>query len=173
MKSKYAIIIFLINIISFPVIAQDTNKTRIDEKSQMEILIGLCNRRGLQSSLFKTYYDSEYAAYKTDSATIAELKKILASKNIKITIVMGSWCGDSQEQVPGFYKILDATGFSDNNVTLYCVDRSKKTDKGETAGLNITLVPTFIFYLDGKETGRITETPKESLEKDMLGIVSN
>lgn len=84
---------------------------------------------------------------------------------------MGSWCGDSQEQVPRFLKIMDAIGFSENNITIYCVDRNKKTDKGETDNLKITLVPTFIFYKDGKEIGRIVETPKTTLEKEMLEII--
>lgn len=152
--------------------AQDLNKTKIDEKSQMEVLTGLCNRDGLKSNLFKTYYESEYTAYTPDASTIASLKTVMANKNITVTIVMGSWCGDSQEQVPRFYKIIDALGYADTNVTLYCVDRTKKTDKGETDNLNITLVPTFIFYKDGKEIGRITETPKMTLEKDLLEIIS-
>jgi thiol-disulfide isomerase/thioredoxin len=151
--------------------AQDINKTKIDEKSQMEVLTGLCNRDGLKLNLFKSYYDTEYAAYTPDATTINNLKTFLANKNIKVVIVMGSWCGDSQEQVPRFYKIIDAIGFLDSNITLYSVDRTKKTEKGETDNLNITLVPTFIFYKDGKEIGRITETPKETIEKDMLGII--
>ena len=152
--------------------AQNINKTKVDEKSQMEVLTGLCNRDGLKSNLFKTYYESEYNSYTPDTATIKKLKKLIADKKITVTIVMGSWCGDSQEQVPRFYKIIDALNFSEKNVTLYCVDRSKKTDNGETDNLAITLVPTFIFYNDGKEIGRIIESPKKSIEKEMLKIIS-
>lgn len=170
MKTLTTILVFVLFITYAN--AQELNRTKIDEKSQMEVLIGLCNRDGLKSNLFKTYYESEYASYTPDATTIASLKTSLANKNIKVTIVMGSWCGDSQEQVPRFYKIIDALGFADTNVTLYCVDRTKKTDKGETDNLNITLIPTFIFYKDGKEIGRITETPKATLEKDMLEIIS-
>jgi hypothetical protein len=39
-------------------------------------------------------------------------------------------------------------------------------------GLNITKVPTFIFYKKGKEVGKIVETLKTSLEQYMLGIRS-
>lgn len=172
MKSSAKILVLLFLCISLNAFSQEMNKTKIDEKSQMEVLIGLCNRDGLKSDLFKTYFETEYAAYTPDAATINGLKAAIANKNIKITIVMGSWCGDSQEQVPRFYKIIDQLGFTENNVTLYCVDRSKKTDKGETVNLGILLVPTFIFYQDGKEIGRITETPKINLEKDFLEIVS-
>jgi thiol-disulfide isomerase/thioredoxin len=171
MKNKIGLFIFSC-LLSLPVMAQDTNRTKIDEKSQMEVLIGLCNRNGLKSNLFKTYYETEYAAYLPDTATISELKRSLVNKNILTTIVMGSWCGDSQEQVPRFYKIIDAVGYSESNITLYCVDRTKKTDKGETNNLNITLVPTFIFFKDGKEIGRIIESPKQILEKDIAEIIS-
>jgi thiol-disulfide isomerase/thioredoxin len=172
MKTSKIILIVFISLISISVFAQDINRTKIDEKSQMEVLIGLCNRDGLKSNLFKTYYDSECSAYTPDASTVNNLKTTFLNKNIKVTIVMGSWCGDSQEEVPRFYKIIDALGFSETNVTIYCVDRTKKTDKGETDNLGIRLVPTFIFYNDGKEIGRITESPKETLEKKILEIVS-
>jgi thiol-disulfide isomerase/thioredoxin len=152
--------------------AQEINKTMIDDKSQMEDLIGLCNRDGLKSDIFKTYYDTEYNAYKTNAIDNGNLKAALANKNITVTIVMGSWCGDSQEQVPRFFKIADAIEFAEKNITIYCVDRNKKTEKGEIDNLKITLVPTFIFYKDGKEIGRIVESPKATLEKDMLEIIS-
>jgi len=172
MKTSKIILIVFINLICTGVFAQDMNRTKIDEKSQMEVLIGLCTRDGLKSNLFKTYYESEYTAYTPDVSTVNNLKTLLLNKNIKVTIVMGSWCGDSQEQVPRFYKIIDALGFSEADVTIYCVDRTKKTDKGETDNLGIKFVPTFIFYKEGKEIGRITESPKETLEKDILDIVS-
>jgi len=41
----------------------------------------------------------------------------------------------------------------------------------EVDGLEIHFVPTFIFYRDEEEIGRIIEMPYESLEKDMLEIV--
>ncbi|MGD0710291.1 MAG: thioredoxin family protein [Bacteroidales bacterium] len=168
---KKLIILIAMMTIVMCINAQEINKTKIDEKSQMEVLIGLCNRDGLKSDLFKTYYDAEYDAYKPHTIDIGNLKSALANKNITVIIVMGSWCGDSQEQVPRFFKIIDAIGFTENNVTIYCVDRNKKTDKGEIDNLKITLVPTFIFYKDGKEIGRIVESPKATLEKDMLEII--
>jgi len=37
--------------------------------------------------------------------------------------------------------------------------------------LDIKRVPTFIIYENGEEIGRIIETPKKSLEKDLEKIV--
>ena len=73
--------------------------------------------------------------------------------------------------MPRFYKILDFLGYPDSNVTLVCVDRHKQGLAEETKGLNIQRVPTFIFYKNGKEKGRIIERPVKSLEKDMWEIL--
>ena len=172
MKYFKIISVMFLNTIIMNVLAQDINKTKIDEKSQTEMLIGLCNRDGLKSDVFKTYYNSEYTVYIPDTLTVTNLKTTFAGDDIKITIVMGSWCGDSQEQVPRFYKVIDALEFSEKNILLYCVDRSKKSEKNETDILKIQLVPTIIFYKDDNEIGRIIESPKNSLEKDMLQIFS-
>jgi thiol-disulfide isomerase/thioredoxin len=84
---------------------------------------------------------------------------------------MGSWCSDSRREVPRFYKILDRLKFDQNKLTLFCVDRSKKDSADDTSKLNIESVPTFIFYRKEKEIGRIIESPKETLEKDIQKIV--
>jgi len=92
--------------------------------------------------------------------------------DISITIVMGTWCSDSREQIPSFYKILNELNYPTDKITLICVDRNKKGLSDEVSNLNIELVPTIIFYRNGKEIGRIIETPQESLEKDLLRIIS-
>ena len=85
---------------------------------------------------------------------------------------MGTWCGDSKRETPHFYKILEQTDFNLNNLELITVDVSKKTPDNLQKGFDIKRVPTFIFYRDGKEIGRYVEYARESLEKDMLKIVS-
>ena len=84
---------------------------------------------------------------------------------------MGTWCGDSRREIPGFYKILDETAFDVNYLQLIGVDRSKKYDDYEK-DLTIFRVPTIIFLKNGKEIGRFVEYPKETIEKDFLKIVS-
>ncbi len=151
---------------------QTGNLTKIDEKSQMEVMTGMWSRDGLKTSdLFKTFYDSEYNLYKPEMVVLDNIKIAQVNKSITVTIVMGSWCGDSQEQVPRFLKILDILSFPESSVSIICVDRNKKSSNGETDNLGISLVPTFIIYNAGKEIGRIVETPKETLEKDLFIIV--
>ena len=169
---KKIILILSLAMFATSVFSQTINQTKIDEKSQMEVMTGIWSREGIQTSdLFKAFYDTEYKAYAPEISVLDNIKIARAAKQITITIVMGSWCGDSQEQVPRFLKILDILSFPDTSITLICVDRTKKSLNGETDNLKVQLVPTFIIYSDSKEIGRIVETPKETLEKDLLTII--
>lgn len=150
--------------------SQEINKKVQDEAGNVTGLINVCTRAGLETvPEMKQRFDIEYPNYQPDSATLAALKPLLKYK--KIMIVMGTWCGDSKLQVPHFYKILDQAGIKEKSVTLICVDHSKKAENGLTDNLNILRVPTFIIYEKDKESGRIIESPVETLEKDMLKIL--
>ena len=85
---------------------------------------------------------------------------------------MGTWCEDSQREIPHFYTILDAAGFDDDNLELVTVTHEKDTPQEYEKGLNIEYVPTLIFYRDGEELGRFVEYAQDTLENDILAIVS-
>ena len=149
---------------------EQTNKIVTDTVSGMPMLIGQCTREAFQDSSFKWWWMSEYDLYKVDSTNLNEIKDGL--KNVNVKLVMGTWCSDSRREVPRFFKILDSVNYSSDNVKIICVDEDKHAEDNELAGLKIDLVPTFIFYKDGQELGRIVESPKETLEKDMLKILN-
>lgn len=134
------------------------------------ILLGPANRKGLQMEAFQSWYKPGYDDYEVDMATVEKLKPLL--KDSKITVFMGTWCEDSQRETPHFYKIMDSVGFNESNLNLITVSEEKTTPSGLEKGKNITNVPTFIIMKDDKELGRIVEYPIESLEKDMLAILS-
>ena len=93
-------------------------------------------------------------------------------QKLEITIVLGTWCSDSQQEIPRFIKITDHVDFQSDKLTIISIDRNKEAGKISVAEMNIEFVPTIIFYLNKKEIGRIIETPFESLEKDLLKIIS-
>ena len=149
------------------------NETEINKTVPYEdtvILLGLADENGFKQEPFNTWYDSIYSDYKVDESLIDELK--LVSKDIEIKTFMGTWCEDSQRETPNFYKLLEAINFSKDKHALYAVSREKTTPQQFEKDLNITNVPTFIFYKDRKEINRIVEYPIETLEKDMLAILS-
>lgn len=147
---------------------QEINKTVPYEDTV--ILLGLADETGFAQEPFNTWYNTNYSEYKVDETLVDELKPL--SKGIEIKTFMGTWCEDSQRETPNFYKLLDAIEFKEKHHILYAVSREKTTPEQVEKGLNITNVPTFIFYKDGKEINRIVEYPIESLEKDMLTILS-
>ncbi|MFA5803211.1 MAG: thioredoxin family protein [Melioribacteraceae bacterium] len=159
----------LLMILSAVIYAQEKNKFVTDEKSGKPMLIGLCDRTAFADSNFSWWFNSEYDNYTPDSAEVLKLSKVI--NDVKITIVMGTWCSDSRREVPRFLRILDKTNYNFQNLTLICVDRKKTTPGGLVEKLDIKLVPTFICIKDDKEIGRIVETPKETLEKDLALIV--
>ena len=150
--------------------AQELNKVIVDPKLEKDVLVGSCDREGLKSEIFSEYFNEGYSNYVPDENIIKQLKK--KKKGHEIVVVMATWCGDSKEQVPKFYKILDAIGFKDSNIKLIAVDGMKTGGETDISSLNIERVPTFIFYKDGREIGKIVESPTSSLEKDMLLILS-
>jgi thiol-disulfide isomerase/thioredoxin len=169
MKNLIVIICFLFGLLDSNS-AQEKYKREFDEKSKTDILVGECNLEDLMGCEFANSYNEEYPAYNPNGDVLIALKDQI--RGIKCTIILGTWCGDSKEQVPRFFKIMDQLGNPFEELNIIAVDRNK-----EAPGLSIKeqykieKVPTFIFYRGDAEIGRIIETPKESLEKDLLEIV--
>jgi len=94
----------------------------------------------------------------------------LSHQGVEVVVVLGTWCSDSRREVPRFLRIADLAGIPGDRVSLIGVDRAKKGGDVPVDGYAIERVPTFIFMKDGKEIGRIVETPATTLEGDMLTI---
>lgn len=153
--------------------AQSINKEITTGKSPY--LLGKINKKGLIGEHYNGWFSKHYNTYNPDESIIADLKNNIKDYNIKL--FMGTWCGDSKRQVPKFYKILEASNFPMDQLTVVAVSREanmyKQSPKHEEQGLNIHRVPTFIFYKNGKEVNRIVEKPVETLEKDIQNIIAN
>ena len=161
-----SVILFILAILPGIMFSQDLNKKIIDPRLNKEILYGYCDRYGLEKGEFGKLFDEYYKIYEPDQAVLDSLK--LKKEGVEILIILGTWCSDSQEQVPRFFKILDKIKFNKKSVQLICVSRDKEAGDVETVNYNIQKTPTFIVYRRGREIGRIVENPSTSLEKDLL-----
>lgn len=161
----------LLLLVSFSCVAQDYNHFTVDTVKNKKMLIGYCTREAFNDTAFSGWFNESYSNYLPDTEVINQLKDFL--NNVKVKIVLGTWCGDSREFVPAFLKILDAINFPDEHLEMICVDRKKKGFGNEADDLDINLVPTFIFYKNNQEIGRIIELPNVTLEEDFLEIVKN
>ncbi len=91
--------------------------------------------------------------------------------DVEIICVLGTWCSDSKREVPRMIRIMQANNIAPEKLLMFGVDRQKRDPDGMAQRYNIEKVPTFVFLRNGKEIGRIVESPLATLEKDMLGIV--
>jgi hypothetical protein len=92
-------------------------------------------------------------------------------EGVKVDVVLGLWCPDSRNNVPQFLKIADALGTS-LPVHYFDVPRKPNSDvKYYYEEWKVERVPTFIFYRDGKEIGRIIENPKIGMLEDILDLI--
>jgi hypothetical protein len=145
------------------------NQTIHDQKSDHDIMIGYCTFQGITDTAFNSSFRTEYNSYNPDPLIIDQIHSLMDA--ITVTIVSGTWCSDSREQVPRFMKILDLIEPVIPEPVLICVDRDKKAADVPLEELKILKVPTFIIYHDKSEIGRIIETPQTTLEEDFLMIL--
>ncbi len=142
------------------------------EKTQQDILLGAINRSGLQMEPFRVWFDENYSNYTVDKKTLDSIP-LTAWKGIKITVILATWCPDTRRELPRFLKILDYAGFPDENIRLISVNREKKAPAMDLEYLQIQRVPTIIFFRDGAEIGRIIESPEQTLEQDIVKIMTD
>jgi len=160
--------VLFISMITQPGFSQEVNQWIMDEDLGREVLLGDCDRNGLQSGEFAEPYLLNYMDYKPSESVIRKLKKI--DVDYQILIVLASWCGDSKRQLPAFMKLADLAGISDV-ISMIGVNRRKAIPGKNIDSLEIDRVPTFIIYRNSHEIGRIVESPSKSLEKDLLKIL--
>jgi len=150
--------------------SQEMNKKIMDPKYDEEILIGYCTKDALMQGDFGAVFSEEYAHYEVDMQYIDEI--FLLNSDDEVLIVLGTWCHDSQEQVPRFFRVMETVKYPEELITIICVDGNKTGGDLDISDLDIVKVPTFIFYRDGEEIGRIIETPEDTLEQDMFEILN-
>ena len=134
------------------------------------MLLGIVNQKGFENDNFIEWFKENYNGHILDTLTIKEIKPKL--KEVSIKVFMGSWCSDSQREVPALYKVIKEAEFDTANLTMIAVSQEKDTPNQLEKGLNIEYVPTIIFYKNEKEIGRYVELAQETLEKDMLAILN-
>jgi thiol-disulfide isomerase/thioredoxin len=158
MKNKFLILLFLFTAFLKITNAQTTFTSTVDDKN-VTILNGNITKNDIAlNAAFKSWYSGNQNGYKPDTAITNAL--IAAKNKIHYVIFGGTWCEDTQSILPKFFKLQELSGTPDNNISLYGVDRAKKTIGNLTAAFNITNVPTIILMKDGKEFGRIVEYGK-------------
>lgn len=166
---KYLGVVVLV-LVAYASNSQEVNKIIFDERANQEILYGFCTPDAFKDPLFEGWFNYEFDGYTPNSEIVRKLNPLV--DGVKIRIVLGTWCSDSQREFPRFMKILSQLETNKRFVLeIICVNRLKTA---EEAGVNsgyVNFVPTFIIFSNGSEKGRIVETPSQTLEDDLLNIL--
>lgn len=112
-------------------------------------------------------FSTSYQEFDIKTEQIAQV--ITWPENLRIEVFFGTWCHDSQREVPHLLKILQ-----DNNqvdVVLIALDYQKSEPRGRAKVAKVKYTPTFVVSVDGKEIGRIIERPKTSLVDDISAML--
>ena len=130
-----------------------------------EMLLGRITRADLTES-FMTAFEQP----PVEPLFIEMIRQV--HQGTEVLVFLGTWCPDSRRDVPRFLHIADAAGIEPDRYTLYGLDRAMASQEGMEKGYQIERVPTFIFLRAGKEIGRIVESPRTTLEGDILNILA-
>ena len=93
-------------------------------------------------------------------------------EDVQVLVFFGTWCHDSEREVPRLLKLLEAEGFSEEALTLIALDYRKREPEGRAALFKVRYTPTAIFIRDDVEVGRIIERPNVSLHEDIKAMFS-
>ena len=110
--------------------------------------------------------------YKSYQPSDAEIKAVSALEDDTLLILFGTWCHDSEREVPRLLKTLDASGLDVPQFTLFAVDRKKSDPEGVAEKHGLKYPPTFILMRDGEEIGRVVERAETSLTQDLQALAA-
>lgn len=150
-------------------LTKEVNNEFEDPEDGGMMLLGNINKDGLTKESYSEWFTENQTNHVLDTTVIDSLRPLL--KDVKISVFMGTWCEDSQREVPALYKILDATDFDTENFSIVAVSHDKVTPNGLEKGHRIEYVPTIIFTKNGDTLNRIVEYAHGTLEQDMLTIL--
>lgn len=109
------------------------------------------------------------AAYQPDPEALEKLRGL--AREVRVEVYFGSWCPDSEARVSAFFKALDLAESPLLQAVYVGVPEAKDKREPFCRERKVEKLPTFILFVDGREAGRIVETPKKSVEADLVSIL--
>lgn len=174
---NFLLIIFTLFTVTFTCSAQSHSQNQYliladSVHDNVKILKGIIDKNDLKNDTsFRWYAESQRIYPNPDTSAVAAFKN--NKDKIYFIIFAGTWCEDTHFVLPKFYKIQEVSGFPENRITIFAVDRNKRTTGNIAGAMNITNVPTIIVMKNGKELGRVVEYGKTGKwDKELAGIIN-
>ena len=171
LTSLISIIIFSCTATKSNTVIKEITHTYEISYDRGKILKGIISRADIERDTAFKWFDENMKLGKANISAVEEFKK--NASNIKMIIFGGTWCEDTQNLLPQFYRLADLSGLPDSSISLIGVDRAKTTLGNLHKIFEIKNVPTFILIKDGKEVGRVIEYGKYGEIDKELGELVN
>lgn len=123
------------------------------------------------SQLIEQYpeFRAVYEQYQPSSAEIAAVQS-LSGKSL--VVLFGTWCHDSEREVPRLLKLLDVSGVELQSLSLHGVNYNKQEPNDLHRKYDLRYTPTIILLQGADELGRVIEKPVTSLGEDLAGFIA-
>lgn len=119
---------------------------------------GIISKYALINQPAFIWYNTNQSSYTAPTMVVEAMKA--ATPTIKYLVFGGTWCEDTQNVLPKFFKLQEQSGVPDTDISFVGVDREKHSVGNLAQAHGITNVPTIIVMKDGKEVGRVVEYGK-------------
>ena len=110
-------------------------ETLIGEEGET-VVLGYMNRANLNTEEFMAWFKPEYDLLKIPEGWIE--KHAHLAENLRFKLFLGTWCGDTQRELGGMFKLLDALGVNENQIEMYAISESKESPLGYEKDYDIT-----------------------------------
>lgn len=140
-----------------------------DKKTEKVLLRGKISFNDIKDESTMKWLQEGADKYEPNPEIIEQLKRMWG--NYRFIVFVGTWCSDTKDLLPKFYKTLQMAEIPMDAVEMYAVDRNKQALNLEATFYNIQNVPTFIVNHQHRELGRVVENAKNSIEQDLLSII--
>lgn len=139
---------------------------------EQNMLTGIITKYSLQNLPGYSWFESNKKGYNPDPSIVQAMES--AKDKISLIVFGGTWCDDTRFILPKFFHLQEISGFPDNRISFFGVNRAKETPGNITRALGITNVPTIIVMKDGKELGRVVEYGKTGKwDKELAEIIQS
>ncbi|MBB1352430.1 thioredoxin family protein [Pseudoalteromonas sp. SR45-5] len=109
-------------------------------------------------------FNEQYKAYTPTAQDISLMQKL---EGKELIVLFGTWCHDSEREVPKLIKLLDASKVQLASIDYVAVGYNKQDDAGIAQAHDLQYTPTFIVKQNGKELVRVIEKPTGTLAQDL------
>jgi thioredoxin 1 len=125
----------------------------------------------ISASQLITDYPQFRAAYEQYQPSSAEIAAVNSLSGKSVVVLFGTWCHDSEREVPRLLKLLDLSGVELESLSLHGVNYNKQEPTNLHRQYDLKHSPTIILLQGEDELGRIVEKPVVSLGEDLARFV--